>query len=155
MSHTINRNRGRALHRLYESNFRLLTRLIPGLPDLIGGEHSTPAGEKSLHVRVIDRGPYTTVIALTHVFHAGQASFHAPDIWVRVYHDASVAEAIAQQDGAGPAHSRGFSGRQATHPDLKWKLNHFLHHWLHGCLRKGHCILTRDDEDFSAQLSEA
>jgi len=138
MSHTINRQRSRDLHRLNEINYQLILKLIPNIRNTQESVISTTLNAPDLHLHIIERSPYTTVIALTHEFMAGSASIPAPDLWVRVCHDAMVAEAIANQDGASPAHAKTYTWHKGLDSDVKWKLNTFAEKWLKRCLKQGH-----------------
>jgi len=151
MSHTINRQRSRDLHRLNEINYQLILKLIPYLRYLeesaVSHAHNTP----DLHLHIIERSPYTTVISLTHEFTAGSARIPAPDLWLRVCHDARVVEAIANQDGASPAHARTYTWHKGLDADIKWRLNTFAEKWLKQCLKYGHKFENR--ESYSSGLS--
>lgn len=151
MSHTINRTRSHDFERLYDVNFQLVSALIPDLRlmpvDAVSSVHKAP----DLHLRIIERSPYTTVIALTHEFMAGSAALPAPDLWLRVSHDARVAEAIANQDGASPAYARSYTWHRGLDADIKWRLNTFAEKWLSACLKQGHQF--RISESHSNALS--
>ena len=138
MSHTINRQRNRDLHRLNEINYQLILKLIPNLRHMDELAVSFSLNVPDLHLRIIERSPYTTVISLTHEFKAGSARIPAPDLWVRVCHDAMVAEAIANQDGASPAHAKIYTWHKGLDADVKWRLNTFAEKWLKRCLKQGH-----------------
>ena len=62
-----------ALMSLYESNYLRLTRLT-GDPALLRGERiSRVAGGCDLRLTVLEQCPYTTTVALTHLFHDASA----------------------------------------------------------------------------------
>ncbi len=151
MSHTINHKRSHDLERLHEINFQLLMKLIPQLRQMTDGCVSSVLNAPDLHLRIIERSPYTTVISLTHEFMAGPASLPAPDLWLRVCHDARVAEAIANQDGCSPAHARTYTWHRGLDTDIKWRLNTFAEKWLKDCLKQGHEFNT--PESYSKVLS--
>jgi len=75
MSHTINLKRSHDLERLYDVNFQLLLKLIPQLRQIKESRVSTTLNAADLHLRIIERSPYTTVISLTHEFMAGACTF--------------------------------------------------------------------------------
>lgn len=151
MSHTINRQRNRDLHRLNEINYQLVLKLIPNLRHMKESATSLALNVPDLHLRIIERSPYTTVISLTHEFTAGAARIPAPDLWVRVCHDAMVAEAIANQDGESPAHARTYTWHKGLDADVKWRLNTFAERWLKQCLKQGHQF--ENPESYSSILS--
>ena len=142
MSHTIQRHRIHDLPRLNEVNYQLLMRLIPDMLNI--GETSisrSREGDK-LHLRIIERSPYTTALSLTHHFHAGSIKLPVPDLWLRVYHDVCVAEAIAQLDGNSPAHARAYDWHKGLDAGIKRQLNTFTEKWLRHCLQQGHYFGT-------------
>jgi uncharacterized protein YqiB (DUF1249 family) len=151
MSHTIQRRRIRELHRLNEVNYQLVMRLIPDILN-IGEMAVSRTGENDdLYLQIIERSPYTTVLSLTHHFQAGSIRLPVPDLWLRVYHDVCVAEAIAQLDGNSPAHARAYDWHKGLDADVKRKLNTFTERWLRHCLQQGHCFRT--DDLYSESLS--
>jgi len=103
-----------------------------------------------LHLRIIERSPYTTALSLTHHFQAGSIRLPAPDLWLRVYHDVCVVEAIAQLDGNSPAHARTYDWHEGLDANIKRKLNTFTEKWLRHCLQQGHSF--RNDEIHSEFL---
>lgn len=143
MSHSIIKHRVGDLQRLYEANYHMLMRLIPCLHEVTYNAVSISHKAADLYLHVHERTPYTTVISLTHKINVGEASMPAPDLWLRIYHDACVVEAIAQQDGVGPAHSRDYALQLGLDADIKWKLNNFMEKWLRNCLILGH-MFTED-----------
>lgn len=151
MSHTINRQRSRDLHRLNEINYQLILKLIPNLRYMKESAVSHTLVAPDLHLGILERSPYTTVISLTHEFKAGSARIPAPDLWLRVCHDAKVAEAIVNQDGASPAHARTYTWHKGLDADIKWRLNTFAEKWLKQCLKYGHKF--KSFESYSGVLS--
>lgn len=146
MSHTINKHQRSELHRLHEINYLLLMQLIPNLEGIDESARSSITGGPDLHLRVVEHTPYTTVVALTHHVPVGNIHVAAPDLWLRIYHDARVAEAIAHNDGLGPAHARVYTRHQELDRDIKWALNKFAARWLRGCLKMGHLLFTETDD---------
>lgn len=151
MSHTINHKRSHDLQRLHEINFQLLLKLIPSLRQIPDASISHVLNAPDLHLRMIERSPYTTVISLTHKFKAGPVSLPAPDLWLRICHDARVVEAIANQDGASPAYARTYTWHRGLDTDIKWRLNTFAEKWLKACLKQGHEFNT--PQSYSHALS--
>jgi uncharacterized protein YqiB (DUF1249 family) len=121
---------------LYESNYIRLAWLAGDLRGLAGEHRSRVATDVELKLAVLERGPYTTMLQLTYAFGGEPASADAPDLAVRVYHDARVAEAHA----FGAA-----TPRPATRPPLdgdglsaRWARNVMLNKWLEYCVDRGH-----------------
>jgi len=151
MSHTINRQRSEDLRRLHESNFQLLVQLLPDLCLMDDSAVSVAPDANDLYLHIIERSPYTTVLSLTYTFNVGEAKMPAPDLWIRVCHDASVAEAIEQLDGKRPAHARPYNTHGGLDMDTKWQLNTFMEKWLQRCLQQGHGFAC--NESYSTSLS--
>ena len=151
MSFTVHPHRHRELQRLHEINYQLVMKLVPHLRQFEELAVSQIDDGSDLHLRIIEHSPYTTVIALTHHVMAGPASLPVPDLWMRVCHDAKVAEAIAHQDGAGPAHTKDTLPQHGLDTEVKWQLNTFAEKWLKQCLQQGHRFCLQ--ESYSSSLS--
>jgi len=130
------------LMELYESNYILVRRLAPALREMADEQVSVVPGGVDLHLRVMDRAPYTTSVCLTHFFDANSPLRAQPDLRVRVYHDAHAAEVMpdsfSRESGISKAEWR------ADHKSLawRWELNRFLNRWLRYCLTEGHSFCT-------------
>jgi uncharacterized protein YqiB (DUF1249 family) len=123
---------------LYESNYIRLRALAGDVRDYAGGGRSRVAGDCDLHLRVIEHCRYTSVLALTYLFDDPSGPVADPDLEVRVYHDARLAEA-------------SHCGRWVRHPGLealrltlpkslgeRWLRNMLLNKWLDYCTDRGH-----------------
>jgi uncharacterized protein YqiB (DUF1249 family) len=124
---------------LYERNFRLLERLVPELDLPFDSAVSRSATDLPLHLTVVERAPYTCELRLTYQFDADDGGKTlAPDLWIRVYNDARVAEALhcgrrapwLAIDESDPAASRFLHDQ--------WMRNHMLTRWLEYLLEHGH-----------------
>lgn len=138
-----------ALMSLYESNYIRLRTLCDGDPArLTGARHSHVAGDCELVLEVAERAPYTTTLQLTYLLPAAasaQAPGNAaggverfPDVRVRIYSDARLAE--AQQWASQPSHPalRAFRRDAERELDQRWALNMMLNKWLDYCMERGH-----------------
>lgn len=123
---------------LYESNYIRLRNLVPELDVMPAVAVSHVPGALDLHLQILERCRFTTTLGLTYWFHDEEGAFPAPDIKVRIYHDAQVAEVIACGRRRGLHHAE--YNRLHHHYSLpeKWRMNRFLHKWLGYCLRQGH-----------------
>lgn len=132
---------------LYESNYIRLGWLVGDLRALDGEHRSRVDGDVELKLTVRERGPYTTTLALTYVFAADDGTtartVEDPDLEIRVYHDARLAE--ARTDVARPAHPglrrlRDRAAREAENSALgqRWARNMMLNKWLEYCADRGH-----------------
>ena len=127
-----------ALMGLYESNYIRLGWLAGGLTGLEGRHRSVVAGDCDLLLTLTERSPYTSTIYLTYLLPgvAGETQF--PDMRVRVYHDAHLAEA---QEWAG-THTQPVLKALRTQAerelDQRWARNVMLNKWLEYCVERGH-----------------
>jgi uncharacterized protein YqiB (DUF1249 family) len=129
---------------LYESNYIRLGWLVGDLRALEGEHRSRVDGDVELKLTVRERGPYTTTLALTYVFgdECG-GTVEDPDLEIRVYHDARLAE--ARTDAGRPAHPglRLLSDRARREAEgsalgQRWARNMMLNKWLEYCADRGH-----------------
>jgi len=139
-----------ALMELYELNYIQLRRLVPDLDAV--QDHSTSAvkGALNLHLTVQERCRYTSTLHLTYQFADNGAFFPAPDVVVRMYHDAQMAEVISRGGRPGRPDAGYDRFRNQYSLEIKWQVNRFLHKWLGYCLHHGHAFSPARE-----QLSEA
>ena len=134
-----------ALMSLYESNYIRLQALC-GPPSALAGELlSRVPGDCDLLLNVVEQTPYTTSLSLTYLL-AGQALLGGsagalqrfPDVRIRVYADARLAE--AQHWAPRPGHPALRALRRGAERELdqRWGLNMMLNKWLEYCLERGH-----------------
>ncbi|MCU0759268.1 MAG: DUF1249 domain-containing protein [Steroidobacteraceae bacterium] len=131
-----------ALMGLYESNYTRLGWLVRDVRDLEGEHRSVVKGDCELVLTVTDRGPYTATFTLTYRLPdreaPGVAFASAPDMSVRVYHDARLAEAL----GWAPVHEhealRQLRSGVERELDQRWARNTMLNKWLEYCVERGH-----------------
>lgn len=129
---------------LYESNYIRLGWLVGDLRALAGSQRSRVDGDCELKLTVLDRAQYTTTLALTYVFTDEEAAtVEDPNLEIRVYHDARLAE--ARTDAPKPAHAalralRERAQREASEEALgqRWARNMMLNKWLEYCRDRGH-----------------
>lgn len=126
------------LMELYECNYIRLRNLVPDLDALPALVISRIPGVLDLHLHIVERCKFTTTLNLTYHFHDGEGDFPAPDLRVRIYHDAQVGEVIACGRRRGVRHAE--YNRMINHYsiDQKWRMNRFLQKWLGYCLIQGH-----------------
>lgn len=131
-----------ALMDLYERNYINMRRLIPDMPPASAMGISQVAGGLDLRLQMIERNRYTSELSLTYQFAQESGAILAePNLRIRIYHDAQLAEVMA----AYPRHYTAFSADLllAARPDSsqlrsRWQINRFLLKWLTYCLRQGH-----------------
>jgi uncharacterized protein YqiB (DUF1249 family) len=130
-----------SLMSLYESNYIRLRWLIPELDAMHGAHVSDVGDECPLHLEICDRSRYTTTLSLTYVFDVGAGPVRDPDLLIRIYHDARLAE--VQACARWHRHSVLSAIRSQLARDLgdRWLRNVMLNKWLDYCVERGHRFL--------------
>lgn len=129
-----------ALMELYENNYIYMRRLIPDLDRSRDVVISRVEGAVDLHMQILERHAYTTSLRLTHFFTRGDESEVIPNLMLRIYHDARVAEVLPVSWLQG---FRYWSQREPPPPGTlawRWEVNRFLNRWLRYCLGEGHAF---------------
>jgi hypothetical protein len=127
-----------SLMTLYESNFIRLGWLVPDLKALRGSLTSRVAGSPALELSVSEQCRYTTTLRMTYLFGDGVAPARDPELKIRVYHDARLAEACSTS--ADPAHPglRRMAANVPREHGRRWSCNMLLNKWLEYCAGSGH-----------------
>lgn len=137
----------RSLQELCESNYRKLLRLTPQLPRLEEQAVARLGGKPPLHLRLLERSPYTLTLELSYCFDRCVGPVFEPALKLRVYLDASMVEVVG--DCERPRRQIGKGGdRQVL--EHKWRLNYFLDKWLDHCLHHGYRFAPLDDRPETA-----
>lgn len=125
-----------SLMTLYESNFIRLGWLVPDLKRLRGSLTSQVPGEPVLELSVIEQSRYTTTLDMTYLLDDERL----PELEIRVYHDARLAEACGT--AADPSHPRlqRLAANVAREHGRRWSCNMLLNKWLEYCAGNGHCF---------------
>lgn len=132
-----------ALMDLYERNYINIRRLLPVMPPASISRISQVPGGLDLHLRVVERCRYTSELLLTYQFGRNDGTVIAqPNLRIRVYHDARMAEVMAARPRRYPSFSTDIVSNP-TRTDIpplmgRWRINRFLFKWLTYCLRQGH-----------------
>ena len=145
-----------ALMGLYESNYTRLGWLVEDIRSLDGSCRSMVSGDCDLVLTVTARGPYTASFTLTYDLGSGVAPaaadvpaaalpvvhpeipFTVPDMAVRVYHDARVAEAQGWAPSPEPGALQRLRNGLERELDQRWARNTMLNKWLEYCAERGH-----------------
>ena len=80
---------------LYESNYVRLGWILPDLANIEGEHVSRVPGDVSLHLRVAERARFTTTLELSYVLEDHSGPIVTPDMQIRIYRDARLAEAAS------------------------------------------------------------
>ena len=132
-----------ALMTIYESNFIKLRNLSAGLrtvptiaePEVV----SAKAPDCDLHLKLLLRESYTTTVNLTYWFEDEVSGRIAdPDLTLRIYHDASLVEAINGRQRHRHPQLKAFAKAHSVELDRRWHNNIILNKWLDYLLETGH-----------------
>jgi uncharacterized protein YqiB (DUF1249 family) len=127
-----------SLMSLYESNYIRLSWLVPDLLAVDAPRVSHVQGDCALHLNVVERSRYTTTLSLTYLFEDEQGVVADPDLLIRVYHDARLAE--VQSCARWHRHTMLEAIRSQFARELgdRWMRNMMLNKWLDYCVERGH-----------------
>jgi uncharacterized protein len=120
-----------SLMSLYERNYQLLQRIIPEPRMLSGALESHSPRDETLHLEVVEHTRYTSLLRLTYLIPVADGPSAVPNLKVRLYHDAKVAEVL------------DYRGMTASHPGpdsllSRWTENLMLEKWLEFIDQNGH-----------------
>jgi len=120
---------------MYEDNFIKLKKLIPHIERIEGSCVSKAQGHLDLHLIIIERSRYTTTFTLSYCFNDDEHLRMEPNLKIRIYHDAGLAEVMS-----GKLHHGRLvlDNLPADALKQKWQLNRFLAKWLKYSLRQQH-----------------
>ena len=127
-----------ALLELFERNFRLIECLTPELELPFDDAVSYSSTDLPLRLTVLERGRYTSAFRLTYEFAEGQGTRLEPDLKVRVYRDARLAEALTCPSRPAWVATDEGDPQAMQFLDAQWGRNVLLHKWLHYLLEHGH-----------------
>lgn len=127
-----------SLMTLYESNYIRLGWILPEARELAGRYVSTASGDPNLHLEVVERCRYTTTLNLSYLLESDAGPVLAPDLQVRVYHDARLAEACDSARAHRHEHLDRLRAVLRRELDERWARNVLLNKWLEYCAERGH-----------------
>ncbi|WP_444882960.1 DUF1249 domain-containing protein [Microbulbifer sp. PSTR4-B] len=122
-----------------DANYLRLSKLLPELSQRALWRYQLPGG--TLVLRVVERSRYTTEVSLAAEVNLNECQWlEPPDLTVRLYHDACMAEVI-KANGRGPVGGKGvdtaYPNPRMQHADERPQANRFLGEWLEYCLANG------------------
>jgi hypothetical protein len=123
-----------ALLELYERNYLLLEQLVPELDLPYAQAVSTSSSDLPLHLIVLERDRYTCSFRLTYEIDG----HHEPDMWVKVYQDARLAESLHCAARPRWLAEVDSDPQVAKYLGEQWARNLTMHKWLQYLLEHGH-----------------
>jgi len=142
-------NKALCLEQICESNYQKLFKLIPDIVTFKETAIGLAAHNTMLHLKVIERTPYTMTVELSHCFNKNLEEFLEPAVKIRIYLDAQLAEVISDHVRASVAQVFKDPGLSREIMNYKWRLNYFLQKWLDHCLKKGYQFVTIRSPDLT------
>lgn len=128
-----------ALMGLYESNYLRLLRLCGEPARLSGVRLAQVEGDCPLQLAVVAQTPYTTELDLTYLMPGSDERL--PDLRVKVYADARVAEALhCAVQLRHPALQYLQQAALAARFDQRWQINMLLNKWLEYLHDRGYAL---------------
>lgn len=126
---------------MYEDNYMKLRKLIPDLSKIKKTGISKSTGHLNLYLQIVERSKFTTTLLLSYCFDDDGTSRMEPNLKIRIYHDARLAEVMS-----GKLHHGKLILDKLPADALKekWQLNRFLSKWLKYCLRQKHGFVATD-----------
>ncbi len=92
---------------------------------LMGPDHDSPR----LQLSVAEQTRYTTTLELRQLCEQSP-DYLCPQMQVRMYHDAQVAEVLSSQQISGLRSRYDYPNQEMHQRDEKYRVNHFLSEWL-------------------------
>ena len=126
-----------------ELNYHRLLAMLPGLRQGETQWHFE-AGEQAqirIDIELKDQAPYTSLIEVQQQ----QDGLNLPDLQLRLYHDASVAEVVVFDGHRHWQPKYDYPNPRMYHPDEKLELNRFLRDWLAFCRKHGLSVTNNCD----------
>ena len=132
-----------SLMTLYESNYIRLRALLGDVRALHGTLVSSAPGDLDLHVEALEHCRYTSILRMTYLFDADDGRVAEPDLEVRVYHDARLAEACQSAERLRHPALTGLRDSLPAGLGRRWVRNMLLNKWLDYCSERGHRPVLR------------
>ena len=133
-----------ALQNCCEANYLRLQRLLPDWRRLDAGRRELALSDGRGVVSRLEMdwqrdGPYTASLCMRERHRSGW--WLAPQMQVRIYHDARMAEVLEATRCRQLLPRYGYPNRKMYHPDEKSQLNLLLEEWLGHYLAHGHVLV--------------
>lgn len=123
---------------LYEGNHTRLRQLLGNLWHLPSRLVSTSSSDLSIHLTLDEHSRYTTSLRMTYWLDSNGLTSTDPDLLVRIYHDARLAEAVSCCEQPRHIVFKELWVPAAVELERRWLLNILLSKWLEHCLDHRH-----------------
>lgn len=125
---------------LCEANYARIMKLMPDIhqDDEREFQVSLAGQESTVHLKVEERFTFTTTVIVRLSMSRRSEWLEAPQLQVRLYHDARLAEVICPQTRYQLKGKYPYPNKLMYQPDEKMQLNDYLAQWLSFCLNHGY-----------------
>ena len=127
-----------ALIALYEDNYQRLLQLLPEQDFPYSSAVSRSPLDRELHLQVLDRSRYTVTVNLSYRFEENGCVLTEPDVDIRIYRDAALAEALRCGPHAHCTVLQDLDRELGPMIEGRWGRNLLLNKWLAYLLGSGH-----------------
>jgi uncharacterized protein YqiB (DUF1249 family) len=125
---------------IYESNYVKLQQLADVDAATTVARVSQVPDDCELHLDVLRTERYTTTLRMTYWFPENGEPVADPDLTVRVYHDARLAEALAARIAHRHRVLQDLDPAHAAELGRRWRVNMLLNKWLDYLVEVGHAF---------------
>lgn len=125
-----------------ETNYAQLLKLMPQWDSSDSWIFAVDAASHvwKMRIEVLERTRYTTTVSISRQDTDEHPWLQLPNLTVRLYHDASIAEVLAWNNHKKLQVRYKCPNKDMYHADEKIQLNRFLGEWLALCLTHGHSL---------------
>ena len=123
---------------LYEANYIKLAQRVPALSTRSGSYVSQSESDVDLHLSIEKHTKYTCELRLTYLFEDEEGMVADPDLVVRVYYDARMAEVRSCINQHRHAMLNVLSEECGRELDQRWSRNMMFSKWLDYLYEQGH-----------------
>ncbi len=123
---------------LYEDSYARLMQLTPETDFPFDSACSRSTLDRDLHLRVLERSRYTVTINLSYRFESEDSILVEPDVDIRIYRDAMLAEALRVGPHSHCAVLKDLDRELGPMIEGRWGRNLLLNKWLAYLLAHGH-----------------
>lgn len=123
---------------LYAANYASLRQLLGDLYQLPATLISHSPSDFRIYLTLGERSRYTTCLRMTYRLNVAGRASDSPDLELRIYHDARLAEAVSCSDSPRVVRPGAQASRARCELAQRWTLNMLLRKWLEHCLDHQH-----------------
>jgi hypothetical protein len=130
--------------RLCEQNYAHINKLLP-IDNFKGAKNKVLVGCFEFTFTVLEVSPYTNLVSLKQTDNQ-IVGFTRPELNVRIYHDAKVAEVVCKNYPKRVKPAYAYPNPDMHQKDEKYQLNAFLKDWLEYCIDQGRSTFYWDTD---------